>query len=155
MSENNKLQCEGCITISSLYHYLYIWLYIYICIPLHTNHDCDELSNDMGDVPCISVTKTRQFYKHTTLKGSRHFSCVWTHQYCIGPTIRWCNAAFLNFPHMHCLLLRKMQVVHRICFAVITAVRGDLGKHQLWLSQTNSNIKQIKHFRTWIPVYKK
>lgn len=70
------------VRVASLYHhYICIYDYIYICIPLHTNHDCDELSNDMGDVPCISVTKTRQFYKHTTLKGSRHFSCGWTHQY--------------------------------------------------------------------------
>ena len=36
----------------------------------------------------------------------------------IGPTIRCCDATFLSFPHTYCLLLKKMQVVHRSCFAV-------------------------------------
>lgn len=150
MSENNKLQCEGCITISSLY--LYIWLYIYAfhCIQTTIVMNCQmiwEMFPAFQSLKLVSFISTPRSRVQGTFHVGGHTN--------IGPTIRWCNAAFLNFPHMYCLLLRKTQVVHRICFAVITAVRGDLGKHQLWLSQTNSNIKQIKHFRSWIPVYKK
>lgn len=92
-----SLRCEKKqVAMRGLHHYIItISVYINICIPLHTNHDCDELSNDMGDVPCISVTKTRQFHKHTTLKGSRHFSCGWTHQYrSNNPMLQCCILEF-------------------------------------------------------------
>ena len=131
VSENNKLQCEGCITISILYHhyiciYDYINIYAFHCIQTTIVMNCQmiwEMFPAFQSLKLVSFISTPRSRVQGTFHVGGHTN--------IGPTIRCCNAAFLNFPHMYCLLLRKMQVVHRICFAVITAVRGDFGKHNL------------------------
>lgn len=140
-----------------LHHYIitYICIYDYIYMAFHCIQTTIVMNCQMiwEMFPAFQSLKLVSFINtpRSRVQGTFHLGGHTN----IGPTIRCCDAAFLSFPHMYCLLLRKMQDVHRICFAVITAVRGDFGKHHLWLSQTNSNIKQIKHFRSWIPASKK